>query len=298
MRPIAGFKAAGALVFADILLPVKRGKQLKWHMIEVKSSASVKDYHHDDVAIQSFIAREAGVSLATVSLAHIDSSWIYKGDGKYKGLLKENNMDDSVAGRDREVKKWVSDAQNIIARSTEPDIRTGDHCSTPYNCGFYDYCRSQEKQPRYPVGWLPRLAGAAKHFIQDNGIEDMRKMPDDLLNDKQQRVKKCTLGDTVYFDAAGAAEEMKAEKFPLYFLDFETINLAVPVWKLTRPFQQIPFQFSLHILSKVGSLKHHEFLDVSGKDTRQKRWWRIAARRAPFMRTAPVLREAVSRSWR
>lgn len=265
----AGFKAAGALAFADVLLPVKAGKQTKWRMVEVKSSASVKDYHHDDVAIQSFVAREAGVALATVSLAHIDNTFIYKGDGKYKGLLKEKNMDDSIAGRDKEIKKWIADAQKIIATSEEPDISTGDHCSTPFDCGFYDYCCSQEKQPKYPASWLPRVMGKTKQHLVDNAINDMRKVPDDILSEKQLRVKECTLGNKIYFNARAAAKTLSSETYPLYFLDFETINLTVPIWKNTRPFQQVPFQFSLHILAKDGSMKHHEFLDTSGKDPRQ-----------------------------
>lgn len=66
----AGFRAEGALAFADVLLPVGKSK---WRMVEVKSSTSVKDYHRDDAAVQSFLARASGVALQSIALAHIDN---------------------------------------------------------------------------------------------------------------------------------------------------------------------------------------------------------------------------------
>ncbi len=98
------------------------------------------------------------------------------------------------------------------------------------------------------------------------GIDDLRNIPNDLLNEKQLRVKTHTLTGTVFFDAIGAASDLIAYPLPGYFLDFETIQFAVPVWKGTRPYQQIVFQFSLHRLDASGQLEHTEFLDLSGND--------------------------------
>jgi hypothetical protein len=91
-------------------------------------------------------------------------------------------------------------------------------------------------------------------------------VPDEVLNDLQARVKEHTLAGTVFFDAAGAAEDLAPHGLPAYFLDFETINFAVPVWKGTRPYEQIVFQFSVHSLDPSGRLSHAAFLDVSGAD--------------------------------
>jgi hypothetical protein len=87
-----------------------------------------------------------------------------------------------------------------------------------------------------------------------------------LLNDKQQRVKAVTLSGKPYFDQHAAAAELSTHKLPAYFLDFETIQFAVPIWKGTRPYQQIPFQFSVHRLSRTGKLEQQAFLDLSGAD--------------------------------
>jgi len=263
----AGFAAKGALAFADVMLPeVQKGKRV-WRMVEVKSSTGVKDYHQDDVAIQSFVARNAGVPLTSIALAHIDSDWTYPGDQDYRGLLKECDLTSDAISRDEEVTEWITEAQQTVAKKSEPEISTGEQCASPFACGFFDYCQSQEAQAEYPVYWLPSIrAKALKKHIAENPALDLRDTPDDLLNELQQRVKAHTLSGEPYFDAAGASVALKAHKLPAYFLDFETIQFAVPIWKGTRPYQMIPFQFSLHTLRRSGKLESEAFLDLSGAD--------------------------------
>jgi hypothetical protein len=263
----AGFAIEGALAFADVMLPIKQKGKRAWRMIEVKSSTRVKDYHHDDVAIQSYIARKAGVPLTSIALAHIDSDWEYQGDVDYQGLLKEVDLTEDAFERDVEVISWIADAQKTVAKRTEPKICTGEQCSKPFPCGFIAYCETQEPQAEHPVHWLPSItAKALKEHIAANPALDLRDMPDDLLNRLQKRVKHCTLSGETYFDVDGAADALKAHRLPAYFLDFETIQFAVPIWKGTRPYQQIPFQFSLHRLGRTGKLDVQAFLDLSGND--------------------------------
>jgi Domain of unknown function(DUF2779) len=263
----AGFKSGGALAFADVLLPVSQEGATQWRMIEVKSSTSVKDYHHDDVAVQSFVARGAGVALSSVSLACIDNSWVYQGDGDYRGLLIEVDMTEEALARANEVEGWITKAQAVANLEVEPTIKTGSHCTTPYECGFLSYCQSKEPQPKYPASWLPGIRSKTLQALKGDGaMPDMVEVVDEKLNAKQLRVKTHTLAQTTYFDAAGAAADLAPHGFPAYFLDFETINLAVPNWKGTRPYQQIPFQFSLHTLQESGTLEHSEFLSITADD--------------------------------
>lgn len=263
----AGFTIGRALAFADIMLPSGRGANRGWRMIEVKSSSSVKAYHLDDAAVQAFIAREAGVSLKSIALAHIDSSWVYPGGGDYQGLLVEEDVSDSAFSRSDEVTTWISEAQGVVARRTAPEIGTGKHCSDPFECGFYDHCAAQEEQAEYPVQWLPRRQRKELvALIEEDGVKDMRNVPDGVLNPQQLRVKQVTLSGTPYFDKKNAAATLAAYKLPAYFLDFETINLAVPIWKGVKPFQQVPFQFSVHRLSRNWEATHDGFLDLSGND--------------------------------
>ena len=144
---------------------------------------------------------------------------------------------------------------------------TGAHCSNPFECSFWSYCRSQEPQSEYPVEWLPRLqSNAVKDFIETNAIKDLRDVPDEYLNELQQRVKAQTLSGMPFFDHVGAAAELAQYDLPVSFLISRRSNLPCRSWEGTRPYQQIPFQFSRHSLSSTGELDHSEFLDLSGDD--------------------------------
>ena len=271
-RPIfeGGFRASGGLAFADVLLPMSKRGQNGWRMVEVKSSASLKDYHREDAAIQTYIVRQAGVPLGGVAVAHIDSAWTYPGDEDYHGLLKEHDLWQEARAQGKEVEGWISAAQAVVSRTTEPAIRTGAHCTSPYECPFIEYCRQQEPQARQPLSVLPDVrARKLKDYIEAHPTGELQDVPDELLNDRQKRVKAVTLSGQSFFDAAGAAAALKGHKLPAYFMDFETIQFAVPIWKGTRPYQQIPFQFSMHKVGARGALSQTGFLDLSGKDPRE-----------------------------
>jgi hypothetical protein len=267
-RPVfeAGLTANGALAFVDVMLPEFENGRPVWKMVEVKSSTSIKEYHRDDVAVQAFVVWSAGVNLTTVALAHIDNSWVYPGNEDYRGLLKEIDLTAETFARVNDVKAWIAEAQVVVGRLAEPEITVGSHCYDPFECGFCKYCNRNAPQTQYPVHWLPRFSSAKRERLAEQGVNDLRGVPDDLLSEKQSMVKEHTLANTVFFDAAGAASDLAPHGFPAYFLDFESIQFVVPIWKGTRPFQQITFQFSLHIVTESGQLSQAAFLDLSGND--------------------------------
>ena len=263
----AGFSAAGVLAFADVMLPAEVGGVRAWKMIEVKSTSSVKDHFHDDIAIQVFAARAAGVLIKSVSLAHIDTSWTYQGDGNYHGLLKEHDFTDTTLRKFDEVKSWIAEANVIASRSFEPEVKVGKQCKDPYDCGFYSYCTRHQPKAEYPVQWLPGIRSQKVENLAAQGIYDLREIPDEMLNEKQIIVKQASITNKAYVYQFALSSILANLDFPLYFLDFETISFAVPIWDGTHPFQQIPFQFSLHKLTESGELTHIEFLDISGNNS-------------------------------
>lgn len=266
----ASFEAEGAMCMADVLLPVKSGRRKVWHMVEVKSSSSVKDYQRDDAAFQAYVTHAAGLPLASVAVAYVDSNWIYKDKGDYRGLLTEVDLTQEAFSRGTEVKQWIDAARQVVRRRKAPDMAVGDQCKEPFECGFQVHCRSQQAQPKHPAQWLPKVrTKALKDCLATLPSQELCDVPDKLLNPIQLRVKQCTIGKKTYFDAEGALSALKqgkAHKPPLYFLDFETVQLAIPRWVGTRPYQQVPFQFSCHHLGRTGKLSHAAFLDLSGDD--------------------------------
>ena len=261
-------KASGALALADVMLPCRQDGVLQWQMIEVKSSTGVKDYHRDDVAIQSYIASEAKVPLLSVALAHVDNSFVYPGGGDYLGLLTEEDLTEEATSRHDEVAEWIAAAQAVAALPEEPEQEPGDQCTNPFACEFCDYCACEEVAPDFPLTSLPRFSRKKKEIMEAQGIDDARGVPDDLLSELQARVKACATSGEVYFDAEGAAADLVPYGFPASFLDFETSRFAVPRWAGTRPYQQLPFQYSLHIVGEDGNQQHESFLDLSGEDPR------------------------------
>lgn len=293
----AGLRACGALAFADVMLPVtdeaerrdaviamsfqertpafrfgqvtpiaRGASERRWRMVEVKSSTSVKDYHLDDLAIQTYVATAAGLELDSVALAHIDNAFVYPGGGDYRGLLVEVDLTEEIEDRLDGIEEWIEDARAAAALAEEPEMTMGPQCSDPFDCPFAAHCGRDRVETEYPLSSLPRLREDRRAFLVSQGYKDLREVPDEYLTETQQWVKEVTLSGETWFDVAGAAAALAPHGFPARFLDFETVMLAVPRWKGTRPYQQIPFQFSLHRLEEDGSLHHDAFLDLGGGD--------------------------------
>lgn len=263
----AGFEANGARCFVDILLPSGTEVEPQWRMVEVKSSAKLKPYHIEDASIQAYVATSSGLALSSIEIAHVNSGWTYQGDENYSGLLTHVDLTEEATARKSEISSWITEAQQVLASPEPPLVTMGKHCKTPHECGFQHLCKEGQKQAEFPVEWL---AGRLHKDIQSqqrlNPALDMRDVDDALLNRDQQRIKAATISGQPYFDQSAAAAELEQYSFPLYFLDFETIQYAIPRWAGTKPYQQIPFQFSLHRLDSSSSWDHSEFLDLSGSD--------------------------------
>lgn len=260
-----GFRASDVVVFADILEP--GSTDAGWKMVEVKSSTSVKNHHRDDAAIQFVTAKGSGASVDTIVIAHIDSDWVYQGDGDYGGLFSEVDLTVDLGELESQVPMWIQGTLETLALPAAPVRETGKHCGDPWPCQFLEQCQAAEPQAKYPIAWLPgRLSKRATTAIAEGGLLEMAELADELLSETQQMVKAHTLAGTIFFDEAGAAADLAVCAAPFLFLDFETAQFEVPIWAGTRPYQQLTFQFSLHRLGPDDDLEHFEFLDLTGGD--------------------------------
>lgn len=256
----ATVQADDVLVMADIL----ERRRNRLHLVEVKASTGVKDYHRDDVAVQAHVLARAGHAPASVALRHIDNRFIYRGDGDYRGLFRDEDLTDEATARGAEVAGWIREQRATLA-GREPDIAPGAQCNSPYACEFQDYCRAQAGMTpaEYPVSILPR-GGAVAAALEAEGYTDLRSVPARLLgsNTVWLRMREASRRGRAVLDPAAAAE-LADTTFPRYYLDFEGVAPAVPRWAGTRPYQQLPFQWSLHIERADGSLEHRAFLHTA-----------------------------------
>ena len=259
-RPLfeAAFSSHGVLVRADIFAKVGAG----FHLTEVKSSTRVRPGHLIDCAIQAWVITAAGYPVDRTILAHIDTRFVYRGDGDYTGLLRHVDVGERIADLLPEVAGWVEAGLATLLLREEPQIAVGRQCSDPYPCPFMDHCRPPAAE--YPVGLLPG-GGRVIAELQAEGIEDVRDIPPGRLHKPlQQRVHQATLSGTPYI-AAELGATLRALPYPRHYLDFEAIQFAIPRWPDTRPYEQLPFQWSCHTEPNAGELVHHEFLDTSGQ---------------------------------
>lgn len=260
-RPIyeATFQHEGILVRLDVLLRDRAGI----HLIEVKSSTSQKPEHLTDCAIQAWVARGAGLDFRRMSLAHIDNRFVYAGDGDYHGLLVEHDITSEVLALQAMVPQWLASAQAAAAGEVEPDVAPGKRCVTPYECAFMSHC--WPGGAAYPVQSLGGDRELLGSFVAA-GFRDLRDVPTErLTRADHQRIQAVTRAGTPQLDPA-AGEFVRALGFPRYFLDFETIGPAVPLFAGTRPYEALPFQFSCHVLHADGRTEHRSFLDLGGTD--------------------------------
>jgi hypothetical protein len=250
----AAFVHIGALVRADILVPFDGG----WSMIEVKSTGSVKDHHLIDCALQLWVLEGAGVKVQQVCLAHVDTSFVYAGDGNYDQLLIEEDITEQARALLPSVQAWLVSHRDILA-NTVPSIRIGSQCKP--DCQFIDHC--EQELPEYPVSILPNGRKVITD-LQKAGIEDVRDIPDGVLTKERHiTVWQATCANQPFISPALKTELSKL-LYPRFYLDFETINFVIPRWAGTRPHQQLPFQWSCHIERQGRDLEHREFLDTSG----------------------------------
>jgi hypothetical protein len=237
-------------------------------LIEVKSTTSVKPEHLWDCAIQTWVARGAGRNVSRVMHGHVDTTFVYRSEGDYRGLLKLVDVTNEVEALVPRI-PGIVDALHRVAAGPMPSTQTGDHCSKPYGCPFLTHCRESELPgPEFPVDILPR-SGAVLGRLREAGYADLRDVPEAVLTSAtQQRVASVTRTGTAYVSDA-LSGLLAGIPFPRAYLDFETITFVVPRWIGTRPFQQLPFQFSCHTEASDGTLRHDAFLDVSGESPLQ-----------------------------
>jgi hypothetical protein len=257
----AGFRHADVEVYVDVL---ERGEN-GWNLIEVKSSTSVKDEHLDDLAIQVWVAQRAGLAIERIELMHVDAEFIYPGDGHYDGLFVRQDLTEDV----RRHLPYIEDTIHTlraVTRDPEPKIHIGRQCKIPYLCEYFDHCSAEE--PPFPVMYLPRGGNLIDRLISE-GIYDLREIPIDALqSETQQWVRHVTIQSRPEL-LPGAARILNELDYPRYFLDFECVQFAIPIWAGTHPYEQHPFQWSCHIQHTDGSLEHREFLDTAGRDPRR-----------------------------
>ncbi len=257
----ATFAAEDLLCRSDILLR----RDQSWHLIEVKAGLSVKEEHLPDVAFQYYVLRQAGMPVSQVSIMHINGQCRYPDLEDLFVLADVTEQAVSMTGR---ITEDIAAMREVNSQPRAPQIDVGRHCQRPDRCPLYDHC--WQLVPGLTIYDIPRLGGQRELRLRAMGILSLADVPADFALTENQRTFTSRINQRlVQIDYEPLRGELAGLEFPLHFLDFETIEYPVPIYAGCRPYQNVPFQYSCHILHENGALEHREFLHLDGTDPRQ-----------------------------
>ncbi|MHB8425801.1 MAG: DUF2779 domain-containing protein [Gammaproteobacteria bacterium] len=252
----ATFQAEAVLVRCDVL---RRNRVGKLTLIEIKSSTEPKPEHELDIAVQAWVLKRAGYQVDQIRLGYINRDFRYRGDGDYAGLFAYQDMRRAVREWFPRIPKLVENLKRTLAGKM-PKIALGKQCFEPHECPFRNHCWPQAE---YPVITLPRGKSLAFELLAE-GLKDLREVPAERIkSEKQKWVHRVTCSGKAEL-RPDAGKVFKGLAYPRYYLDFETVSFAVPVWPNTRPYEALPFQFSCHVEREDGRVDHLEFLHDDG----------------------------------
>lgn len=257
----AAFSYNGNYCAVDILRKEKDG----YCICEVKSSTAVKQEYILDVAYQKYVLEHCGLHIVDCYLVCLDSSYILNGKLDIHGLFAENYISGLVDEVFAEVENNIAEAHRVLD-GDEPTLSIGLQCQKAGVCEFWQYCAKHlPKQSVFDIKGM-RFATQVKYY--EKGLITF----DDLyhtsgLNDSASKVIEAEITDKTFLCKSEIHSFLKRLTYPIYFFDFETMMPAIPYIQGTHPYQQIPFQYSLHYqLEKGGELYHKEFLAEVGTD--------------------------------
>lgn len=266
----AGFLFKKTFIRADVL--VKKDNQ--WTMLEAKASTSVKDINISDLAIQSYIVKKSDIKVSSNKIIHINKEFIYKGNENYKDLIVEVDITKEVLAKEKEV-EYLIDKFLPLKKSDCPKKEVGPHCKDPYPCHYLERCFPPETDiENVSFKILPYYGKKIENFCKTNKIEKLKDIPKDLLQSSRkdyaenyhQIIQEAHIKNTPWINK-DISEQFKKWKMPFYFMDFETIQQGVPIIQNTKPFEQVPFQWSVHkLIQKGGELEEFSFIDFADQD--------------------------------
>jgi hypothetical protein len=262
-----GFLTNDLFSRADILVPT--GK-LKWDIVEVKSATKVKDVNIHDVSFQKYIYEKAGLKIRSCFILHVNNQYVKDETLDLNDFFVKTDVTEKVKEFILGIEKRIDNMLKIINSKEEPKISIGIHCLDPYECALKKECWRN-----IPDGSVFEFYGMLKRKsfeLYNSGIIKLKEVPDSIkLNDKQKIQKLVAEKNELHKEKTKIQYFLDNLKYPIYYLDFETINPAIPKFDGMKPYQRIPFQFSLHIQEKPnGKLKHISFLADGIDDPRPK----------------------------
>jgi Domain of unknown function(DUF2779) len=261
----AAFEHSGIRVRVDVLERLPRGY---WGMREVKSSGEVKDHHYDDVAVQVHVLRNAGVRLSSIQILHVNKKYVRGQNGiSWPKFFSRVDVKPETKRRLVGIETTLRKQLRCLSRTQEPKIEPEAHCHSPYSCEHWERCTASK--PADWVFYMPHLSAPRRAELKALGVESISAIPIDFrLSPRQTLIRDVTRSRKPRV-GSDLPDRLQGFGPPAFYLDFEAFLPAIPLYPGTRPYQTIPFQWSLHHVDSRGAVTHQEFLGDAHSDPRR-----------------------------
>lgn len=252
----ASFSYDGNFCSVDILKNDIDGLEI----YEVKSSTKISDIYIDDITYQTWVLKKIGLNVKKSYIVYVNNEYVKHGEfdiHKYFNIEDVTNDLDILSVDDN-----VKYLKNIINKKDEPIIDLSMACHKPYPCPFFKYCTKSQPTPNvFDIGWRLNFDKKLDMYYR-NHITYESVLENEVINDKAKKQIKTFINNSKpIINKEPIKELLNSFKYPLYFLDFESFQEAIPTIDGTKPYQQICFQYSLHYyLEENGKLYHKEYL--------------------------------------
>lgn len=238
---------------------------------EVKSSTDIKDIYVDDLSFQRYILTELGYRVTKACVVYINNKYVRQGQIDLEQLFVIRDMTEEVEAAHDDVEHFIDWLKKYMSNESEPSDEIGMHCFTPYECDFFAYCT--RKLPQSNVFNLARVKKSKMFQCYRDGLVSFSDLYRAGIFSSGQALQIEHELSTLppHIEKSPIRDFVDSLSYPLYFLDFESFNPAIPLYDNSHPYEQIVFQYSLHIMeAEGGDLQHREFLAYPGKDPRRE----------------------------
>lgn len=261
----AAFRFDNVIIRTDIL--TRESVNNPWNLYEVKATTSIKnekldDFRHD-IGIQVWVLQQCGILLDGVYLMHLNSECVYPDLETLFICVNYWPEIDSVLS---EISLELEKLKKILQNEALPNVSIGPHCEHSQGCSFKDSCWNHI--PKLSVFDIPNCRRKWK-FFEEGRVAVDQLSESDFKSDTHLRALKCYQENEPFFDKQLALELLQQWEYPISYFDIEAISYPIPRHPNSRPYQDLPFQFSCHIRRKADSdLEHYEFLHDGVEDPR------------------------------
>ena len=263
----ASFSFDGLFCSVDILRNLGRNRV---ELYEVKSSTSLHEIYLEDVSYQAMVLTKLGYHVTRACLIHLNKEYVRLGDLDLNELFTTEDLTDIARSRQGIVEEKIAFLKAYMRKRKEPDQPIGVHCFTPYACGFFSHCTKELPKPNVFDLRNTQLNTRIRYYEQGLiSFADLQSCGNLKKNPAMQ--VKYELEDLPDLIQKPAIQQfLDTITYPLYYLDFETFQPAIPLYDCCSPYDQIPFQYSLHYQKKKnGKLYHREYLAKPHEDPRR-----------------------------